>query len=88
VGLTLTAFSFMAELEHFYNKGFGWFCRQCEKEIAAPGGSSQHSRLMSEGEAEGKNPQLSSIAIARWANESRNILECPRCGVQEWVARD
>ena len=71
------------ELNDFYNDGFGWICRHCEretKEIAAPDSS---SRLMHEGEAESKQPRFSNEAMAKWADPAHRILICPRCGITE-----
>jgi len=76
----------MRELTHFFNAGFGWVCRKCESELSIAD-DSQHSRLLREGEAEGKNPRLSNVALAKWADESRTTLECPRCGVSERVGK-
>ena len=42
-----------------------------------------HSRLLSEGESESKNPALSNKALAKWSDPARRILECPRCGITE-----
>ncbi|MEO8572995.1 MAG: hypothetical protein ABI481_03425 [Pyrinomonadaceae bacterium] len=76
----------MIELTDFYNEGFGWICRHCERELAgAP--SSQNSRLLREGEAESKNPQMSSRALARWGDAAQRILVCPRCGISEMVEK-
>lgn len=75
----------MKQLENFYNAGFGWTCLQCENELTPK--RSQTSRLMSEGEAESKSPKLSSPALAKWADPSRRMLVCPRCGISEWVER-
>jgi hypothetical protein len=73
------------ELNDFYNDGFGWICRHCERELApqnnAP--SEKTSRLMHEGEAESKNPRLSNSALAKWADAAQRILTCPRCGITE-----
>jgi hypothetical protein len=74
----------MESLRDFYNDGFGWICRQCERELAAPDDSAR-SRLLSEGESEGKNPRLSTIALARWADKTHRTLICPRCGITEPV---
>ncbi len=76
----------MIELDNFYNEGFGWICRHCEREL----GSSQsraHSRLLREGEAESKSPQLSNVALAKWADAAQRTLVCPRCGVSELVEK-
>lgn len=77
----------MIELSSFYNDGFGWVCRQCELELSAsetPDEASR-SRLLREGEAEGKHPKLSHLALARWADLTRRTLMCPRCGITELV---
>jgi len=50
----------MIELHNFYNDGFGWICRACERELKAPDDSEKHSRLLREGEAESKTPRLSN----------------------------
>jgi len=74
----------MIELNDFYNEGFGWICRHCAREletVSPP--ETKHSRLLREGEAEGKSPQLSTPALAKWADPAQRILECPRCGVTE-----
>ena len=76
----------MIELNDFYNDGMGWVCRHCERELArnsAPQGT--HSRMFREGEAEGKNPTLSNLALAKWADKTRRALICPRCGISELV---
>lgn len=73
------------ELNDFYNEGFGWICKRCEREIALQKNNSgkETSRLMTEGEAESKNPTLSNSAMAKWADAAQRILICPRCGVTE-----
>ena len=75
----------MIELNDFYNDGFGWVCRHCERDhvhtdrVACDG----HSRFMTEGEAEGKAPELSHKALARWADAAQTTLVCPKCGITE-----
>jgi hypothetical protein len=73
------------ELNDFYNAGFGWICRHCERELAekANASDSKQSRLMREGEAESKQPALSSVALAKWAYNAHTTLICPRCGITE-----
>jgi hypothetical protein len=78
----------MTESVKFYNDGFGWVCRACERAPESrPTGSATHSRLLREGEAESKNPRLSSSALAKWADKSRTTLVCPRCGITQEVKR-
>ena len=74
----------MRELEHFYNNGFGWICKRCERNLT-PQDKVDRSRLLREGEAEGKNPRLSTLALAKWADEKRETLVCSRCGVKESI---
>ncbi len=38
---------------------------------------------MREGEAESKQPKLSNLALAKWADAAQRILSCPRCGTSE-----
>ena len=77
----------MTERQNFYNDGFGWLCRACEQEIKPPRDPKSHSRLLREGEAEGKAPRLSNFALAKWADETRTTLVCPRCGITEFVGK-
>jgi hypothetical protein len=78
----------MAELEKFYNNGFGWVCRRCETETgAADTDEPVSSRLMREGEGESKRPVLSTRALAKWGDETRSALTCPRCGITESIGR-
>jgi hypothetical protein len=73
------------ELNDFYNDGFGWICKHCERELAQEikVSDKKTSRLMREGEAESKQPKLSSLALARWADPAQRTLTCPRCGITE-----
>ena len=76
----------MTNLNDFYNDGFGWTCRHCERELGQEPGDG-HSRLLREGEAEGKNPRLSATALAKWADAEQRTLICPRCGITELVEK-
>ncbi len=73
------------ELNDFYNAGFGWICRYCERELKAENDESneKHSRLLREGEAESKQPRFSNQAMAKWADPAHRALICPRCGITE-----
>ena len=42
-------------------------------------------RFFREGEAEERDPRLSAHSLARWADDSRRTLRCPRCGVEEEI---
>jgi len=72
------------ELNDFYNDGFGWICKHCERELKEPSEKvNKKSRLMREGEAESKKTELSNIALAKWADKAQTMLVCPRCGITE-----
>ncbi len=74
------------ELNDFYNDGFGWICRHCERELKQETEKREKpSRLLREGEAESKNPTFSIQAMAKWADVSQRTLMCPRCGITELV---
>ena len=76
----------MTELNDFYNGGFGWICRHCERELAPPPAQPDNlSRIMREGEVESKSPEMSSLALAKWADPTHRTLLCPRCGITELV---
>lgn len=74
------------DLEDFYNDGFGWICKHCERELKEPETVEQtRSRLLTEGEAESKQPRLSNPALAKWLDKGQRTLICPRCGLTEPV---
>ena len=78
----------MIELNDFYNAGFGWICRHCEREFAPETDLSQaHSRAFREGEAESKAPALSNVGIAKWTDKTRRFLTCTRCAITEGVEK-
>lgn len=73
----------MQETNDFFNDGFGWKCRYCNRELEAkePG----PARFFLEGEAESKQPDLANSALAKWADVARTTLTCPRCGITELI---
>ncbi|CAN5867936.1 hypothetical protein BH24ACI1_BH24ACI1_00300 [soil metagenome] len=73
------------ELKDFYNNGFGWICKHCERKFNEQSDvlNQKHSRLMREGEAESKKPQFSNKALAKWTDETKSELVCPHCGITE-----
>jgi len=74
----------MRELDNFFNDGFGWICRPCEKTRAEPSAAeSEQSRFLLEGEAEAVAEPNSSLA--RWTDKTRRYLTCPHCGITELV---
>ena len=76
----------MIELHDFYNDGFGWICRQCERELKPEANDAGNlSRMFREGEAESKQPVMSNLALAKWTDKTQRTLLCPRCGLTELV---
>lgn len=76
----------MIELNDFYNDGFGWHCRHCERELDSERtGAVSRSRIFSEGEAGSR--EMESAALAKWTDKTRRSLTCPRCGITEPVER-
>jgi hypothetical protein len=74
------------EIEHFINPGYGWLCKHCLSEIDARASLSEgRARFFTEGEAEEKEPSLSTLALARWRDAAREALFCPSCGIEELV---
>ncbi|MCD9188343.1 MAG: hypothetical protein LUM44_18140 [Pyrinomonadaceae bacterium] len=72
------------ELNDFYNDGFGWICKHCERELKEnQTEEKKYSRLMREGEAESKSPTFSNQAMAKWTDKTQRYLMCPRCGITE-----
>ncbi len=78
----------MIELNDFYNAGFGWICRHCERELTrAAADTSALPRIFSEGESESSSPTLENQSLAKWADAAQTILTCPRCGLTEPVEK-
>jgi len=78
----------MIELNDFYNAGFGWICRHCEREMnRAAADPSALPRIFSEGESESSSPTLENKALAKWADAAQTLLTCPRCGLTEPVEK-
>ncbi|MDQ3803889.1 MAG: hypothetical protein M3416_08695 [Acidobacteriota bacterium] len=75
----------MPETLHFVNDGYGWACKRCGAAGGAPEPAEATSlpRFFREGEAEDREPRLSSPLLARWKDETRRALVCPRCGTEE-----
>lgn len=74
-------------MEHFVNNGYGWTCRHCQMKETPPRAPipGARGRFFSEGEAEEREPKLSTAARARWRDDTRRVLLCPQCGIEEEV---
>ena len=70
-------------MEHFRNNGYGWTCKRCDDEQNGRAGYGPRARFFNEGEAEARDTELSTPALARWRDDAKTILYCPRCGVEE-----
>ncbi len=79
----------MEETNHFFNLGYGWVCKHCSaaETERLHVTRRRHARFFHEGEAEDKEPVLSTPALARWTDAARQGLSCPRCGIQELLRR-
>ncbi len=82
----------MAETEHFIREPFGWVCKHCREatryerddENKRASQTEGRARFFREGEAEEREPHLSTRALARWRNAGeQRILFCPNCGAEE-----
>lgn len=73
------------EYNDFYNDGFGFICKHCERELKETETPQKHSRFMREGEAESKHPTLSNTALAKWLDKAQTTLICPNCGISEKI---
>lgn len=69
----------------FYNDGFGFVCKHCEREFKEKEkpNSHKHARFMREGEGESK--QLTNQALAKWLDKAQTTLICPNCGITEKI---
>jgi hypothetical protein len=68
----------MHQTNHFFNLGYGWLCKHCSAEDAERQQHKQHHS----GERKPTSP-----ALAKWIDEERHGLACPRCGIEELVSR-
>lgn len=76
------------EYTDFYNDGFGFICKHCERELKEKEDSANNNkqaRFMREGEAESKQPKLSNTALAKWLDVAQTTLICPNCGITEKI---
>ena len=75
------------EYNDFYNDGFGFICKHCERELNEKNKlqTDKRPRYMREGEAESKQPKLSNTALAKWLDKAQTTLICPNCGISEKI---
>jgi len=78
------------ETKHFINTAFGWVCKHCraeEEEARESDAGVGRARFFNEGEAEAREPRLSTTALARWRDATRRTLYCPRCSIEETISK-
>lgn len=77
------------ESELFINFSYGWLCKSChaKEDEAGTSKGTKLARFFREGEAESKEPQLSTESLARWRDAGRRTLFCPRCGAEETITQ-
>ena len=68
----------MHQTTHFFNLGYGWLCKHCSAEDA------ERHRLKERQNGERKP---TTLALAKWIDDDRHGLACPRCGIEELVTR-
>jgi hypothetical protein len=70
----------MHQTTHFFNLGYGWLCKHCSAEDAER--QQRNQRQNHHGER-----KMTNLALAKWLDEERHGLTCPRCGIEELVTR-
>ena len=68
----------MHQTTHFFNLGYGWLCKHCSAEEAE---RRQRNQVPEVGQ------KVVNLALAKWIDEERHGLTCPRCGIREVVSR-
>jgi hypothetical protein len=76
------------QTNHFFNPGYGWLCKHCSAEDAERKHHDHgtRARFVTEGEAKEDEPKVSTLALARWSDSTRQSLSCPRCGIEEMIS--
>jgi hypothetical protein len=65
----------MHQTNHFFNLGYGWLCKHCSAEDAERKRHHHHDQM--------RTTDASTPALAKWIDDGRHGLMCPRCGIQE-----
>ena len=70
------------DADYFFNLGYGWRCKHCSVQNAEDCNDANRSGYSSH-KREGQNE--TSLALARWTDDTRRALKCPQCGIEELV---
>ena len=76
----------MHQTTHFFNLGYGWLCKHCSAEEAERRQRGHSADNKGANEHHGER-QMTNLALAKWIDEERHGLTCPRCGIEEHVTR-
>jgi len=68
----------MHQTTHFFNLGYGWLCKHCSAETAERKQQDRHNHVVH---------HQQPLALAKWTDESRSGLTCPRCGIEEHLMK-
>ena len=68
----------MHQTAHFFNLGYGWLCKHCTAETAERKQQDRDKHVPHH-----EQP----LALAKWTDECRSGLICPRCGIEEHLRR-
>ena len=78
----------MTQINHFFYPGYGWLCKHCSAEASEHKHTKdKRARLSAEGGVEEKESRLSTVALARWTDATRQALVCPRCSIEEMISK-
>ncbi len=83
----LLAFFQMHQTSHFFDIGYGWLCKHCCAEDTERKHNHQNPHSSEESTQERNSGKLTNLALAKWIDEERHGLACPRCGIEEHLTR-
>jgi hypothetical protein len=63
------------QTNHFFDLGYGWLCKHCSAEDAE---RKQHPEIPGASQNVG-------LPLAGWTDSTRQVLSCPRCGIEEAI---
>jgi hypothetical protein len=77
------------QTNHFFDLGYGWLCKHCSAADTEATRQPQQHRggFFSHPDPENKEARPPGLALAAWTDPSRHSLACPRCGIEETIAK-